>query len=99
MQMKMCAAQRLTGNLRIAARNMNQSIVVAIKALRALIQDFHREQEIVAPAEMVRFLLSSFILCGSKGQASKERNIPSERAYRLFDISPTVPILTQALKS
>lgn len=91
-QMKMCAAQRLAGNLRIAARNMNRSIVVAIKALGALIQDFHREQEIVAPAETVHFLLSSSILRGSKGQASKERNIRSERAYWLFDISPTAPI-------
>lgn len=78
MQMKMCAAQRLAGNLRIAVRNMNRSIVVAIKALGALIQDFCREQEIVAPGETVHFLLSPSILRGSKGQASKERSIPSE---------------------
>lgn len=100
MQMKMCAEQRLAGNLRIAARNMNRSIVVAIKTLGSLIQDFRREQEIVAPGETVCFLLSSSILRGSKGQASKERRIPSERAYRLSDMtSPTAPILMQALKS
>lgn len=98
-QMKICAAQRLAGKLRIAVRNMKRSILVAIEALRTLIHYFCREQEIVAPRETVRLLLSSSILRGSKGQASKERSIPSERAYRLSDVSPTAPILMQALTS
>lgn len=72
---------------------------MAIEALGALIRDFCREQEIVAPGETVRFLLSSSILRGSKGQASKERSIPSERAYGLSDISPTAPVLTHASTS
>lgn len=65
----MCAGagKRLGRNLRVAARNTSRGIMVAIKT--GLSQETESSP------------LSSAILCGSKGQASKERSIPPTGAF------------------
>lgn len=75
------AGKRLSRNLRVAARNTSGGMMVAIK------MGLSQETE-SSP-------LSSAILCGSKGQASKERSIPPTGAF--WPTSQTVLMLAPAL--